>query len=250
MSTQETGHRAHGERQLTGLAGCWHAIARTTLVGSLALAGCATAPPAKPPAPVERTLPPVVQAPKPEEPQVIPLGESRIGRPERLPERLSAPQPLPPVEGITTLPGIPDGRSAIPPAPPGAAGSAVTPSAPAIQAPPVAAPTNPVVVSMLTAADQYQQQGDLDRAASSVERGLRAAPHDAHLWHRLSRIRLQQGRYQQAEEMAKKSNSFAKGEKGLIVQNWLLIAEARQKMGDAAGASDARQRASSVSGGL
>ncbi|MGF1643922.1 MAG: tetratricopeptide repeat protein [Thiotrichales bacterium] len=209
------------------------------LLPGLLLVGCAAAPPRTSTPIVQHPAPPVQPTPRVEHPQVTPLGESRIGRPERLPERL--PMPMPPAmpdNGVTTLPGT----SGIPSAPAAVGAEPAADGASAAQ-PQAAAPTNPVVVSMLSAADQYQQSGDLDRASSSVERGLRVAPRDAHLWQRLARIRLQQGRYQQAEEMAKKSTSLAQGNRGLVAQNWLLIGEARGRMGDTSGAAEARDRA-------
>ncbi|MGF1548090.1 MAG: tetratricopeptide repeat protein [Thiotrichales bacterium] len=214
------------------------------IAAGILLGGCAAAPPRSPAPVVQRPAPPappVRPAPPLEQPQVIPLGETRMGRPVRLPERMPAPQPLP-ESGVTTLPAIDQGVLA---PSPGSVQPATADDA-AVVAPQASAPRNPVVVSMLSAADQYQQSGDLERASSSVERGLRVAPRDAHLWQRLARIRLQQGRYQQAEEMAKKSSSLAQGDRGLVAQNWLVIAEARGRLGDTSGATDARNRAAQM----
>ena len=104
-------------------------------------------------------------------------------------------------------------------------------------------PVSPAVVALLKQADQAQQHGDLDRAAASLERGLRIAPHDAGLWHRLARVRLAQERFQQAESMAKKSNSLARGNRRLLFANWMAIATAREQRGDLAGKAKAQQEA-------
>jgi len=102
---------------------------------------------------------------------------------------------------------------------------------------------NPVVVSLLESASQFESKGDLGRAAASVERGLRIAPKDAHLWLRLARIRLQQDRPQQAETLAKKSIRFAARDPSLLASSWRVRAEARGQQGDLSGAVEAREKA-------
>ena len=101
----------------------------------------------------------------------------------------------------------------------------------------------PVVVALLQDVDQLQQQGNFDQAAARVERGLRIAPKDARLWQRLAIIRLQQERPQQAENMAKKSNSLARGDYQMQATNWRIIAESRARRGDMVGAERAKDRA-------
>lgn len=101
----------------------------------------------------------------------------------------------------------------------------------------------PVVVALLEDVDRLQQSGDLDQAAARVERGLRIAPKDSRLWQRLAVIRLQQERPGQAENMAKKSNSLARGDYQMQSINWQIIAESRVQRGDAVGAERARDRA-------
>jgi len=104
-------------------------------------------------------------------------------------------------------------------------------------------PVSPAVVALLKQADQAQLHGDLARAAASLERGLRIAPHDAGLWHRLAKVRLAQERFQQAESMAKKSNSLARGDRRLLFANWMAIATSREQRGDLAGKAKAQQEA-------
>jgi len=102
---------------------------------------------------------------------------------------------------------------------------------------------NPVVVSLLKSASQYEAKGDLGRSAASIERGLRIAPKDAHLWLRLAHIRLQQDRPKQAELLSKKSIRFAGGNSGLLADNWLIIAEARGRQGNLSGVVEAKEKA-------
>lgn len=127
------------------------------------------------------------------------------------------------------------GGGAAPPPPPGMEVRPYVPSRPAIQGEARPVPNRAVAVLVRRAGDQ-QRAGDLDAAAASLERALRIAPRDAALWHRLARLREQQGRYGQAEELAAKSNALAAGDAALTSDNWRLIARARRAVGDLAGA--------------
>jgi Flp pilus assembly protein TadD len=68
-------------------------------------------------------------------------------------------------------------------------------------------------------------------AAASIERALRIEPRNARLWHELARVRLQQGEFDQAENVAARSNAWAGGDHALRAENWRLIAEARAARG-------------------
>jgi tetratricopeptide (TPR) repeat protein len=100
----------------------------------------------------------------------------------------------------------------------------------------------PAVVALIQQAEIDRQQGNLDQAASRIERALRIQPQNPKLWHTLAKIRLEQHQPRLAEELAKKSISLS-GDKELLRRNWLLIAEARRMNGDAPGASLAEQEA-------
>jgi outer membrane protein assembly factor BamD (BamD/ComL family) len=63
------------------------------------------------------------------------------------------------------------------------------------------------------------------------------------LWYRLGLIRLQQKNWQQAINLAKKSNSLAAGDYVLQTKNWKLIAEANFRAGNNSAASLAFERA-------
>jgi len=104
-------------------------------------------------------------------------------------------------------------------------------------------PSRAVEVLKDRAADQ-QRQGDHAAATASLERALRIAPDDAVLWHRLADVRLAQQRYDLVAQLAAKSNSLAPAaDTALQRANWSMIAEAREALGDAAGAREARRRA-------
>ena len=103
--------------------------------------------------------------------------------------------------------------------------------------------SSPAITALIGQAVRAEQQGDLARAAASIERGLRIAPHDASLWHKLASIRLGQGRPQQAESLAKKSNSLARGNRKILFSNWMTIAESREQRGDKKGKTRAQKEA-------
>ncbi|MFW2366849.1 MAG: tetratricopeptide repeat protein [Desulforhopalus sp.] len=77
-------------------------------------------------------------------------------------------------------------------------------------------------------AEEYRQQGNLDMAASTLERGLRLAPKDPLLWSQLAEIRLQQKNYQQARRLAEKSSSLAGSNSSIIYKNNWIIDKSRQ----------------------
>lgn len=99
------------------------------------------------------------------------------------------------------------------------------------------------VLSLLTVSRDQQSRGDLGGASSSLERAMRIAPREPQVFYRLAQVRLAQGNAGQAEQMAQRGLSFATGRPALQAGLWELIAQAREQMGNAAGAAEARQRA-------
>jgi len=145
--------------------------------------------------------------------------------PQAVPE---APPPQPgtvpaPVEAAPVAPG----PSATPLPPPAAAGP----------------PQNPAVMRLMARAQEDIAASRLGSAEATLERALRISPRDARLWQQLARIRLQQGQYSQAESLAARSNTWAGSDNALRAENWKLIAQARDALGDAAGARAAQQNA-------
>lgn len=123
----------------------------------------------------------------------------------------------------------------------------VPPSETAAPAPveqPSAAPQgNQAVVALLDSAANHVGSGQLDKAASDLERALRIEPRNAAIWHDLGQIRLHQQQYDQAEAMASKSNALASSNRSLQARNWRLMSVARRSRGDAAGADAAEAQA-------
>lgn len=99
------------------------------------------------------------------------------------------------------------------------------------------------VLALLTTAQQQQSGGDLNGAASSLERAQRIAPREPQVLYRLAEVRLAQGDAAQAEQFARRGLTYANGRPALQASLWDLIAQARERQGDPAGAAQARERA-------
>ncbi|WP_183143473.1 tetratricopeptide repeat protein [Pseudomonas syringae] len=99
------------------------------------------------------------------------------------------------------------------------------------------------VLALLTTAQQQQGSGDLNGASSSLERAQRVAPREPQVLYRLAQVRLAQGDAAQAEQLARRGLTYTNGRTSLQASLWGLIAQSREKQGDAAGAALARQKA-------
>jgi Tfp pilus assembly protein PilF len=95
---------------------------------------------------------------------------------------------------------------------------------------------SPAVASLMDSARADTSAGRLGNAGASLERALRIEPRNPRLWQELSRVRLLQRDYVQAESCAQRSNSWAGSDALLVADNWRLIAQAREARGDADGA--------------
>jgi hypothetical protein len=99
------------------------------------------------------------------------------------------------------------------------------------------------VLALLSTAQQQQAGGDLNGASSSLERAQRVAPREPQVLYRLAQVRMAQGDAPQAEQTARRALTMANGRPDLQASLWELIAQAREKQGDSAGAALARQKA-------
>lgn len=104
---------------------------------------------------------------------------------------------------------------------------------------------NSAVVALLDKAHSQSSAGQLDQAGASLERALRIEPRNPSLWQELARVRLEQGQYLQAENLAAKSNALAGDNHTLRAENWHIIGQARSQRGDAQGARTAFDKAES-----
>jgi len=98
---------------------------------------------------------------------------------------------------------------------------------------------NDGVLALLDQADRESAAGELPAAGASLERALRIEPRNPVLWQKLARVRLEQGEYHQAENLAAKANALAPDNRRLRSENWRIIGQARQLLGDADGAEAA-----------
>jgi tetratricopeptide (TPR) repeat protein len=101
----------------------------------------------------------------------------------------------------------------------------------------------PAVLALLQEADASSASGRLDNAAATLERAIRIQPRNALLWQKLAEVRLQQHQPGLAEDLAKKSNIYAKDNKVLLSKNWSIIANARREKGDVQGSGEAEAKA-------
>lgn len=99
------------------------------------------------------------------------------------------------------------------------------------------------VVALLETAREQAANGQDEQAAANLERALRIEPKNPWLWHRLGVLRLQQGDYQAAIDLANKSNALASGNRRLMAGNWELLARAYSAQGREAEADRARDKA-------
>jgi predicted Zn-dependent protease len=108
--------------------------------------------------------------------------------------------------------------------------------------------TGPAVIALLTEADGYAKAGRGEQAAASLERALRIEPKNALLWHRLAVIRLQQGQWEQAVTLARKSNTLSGSDHKLQSGNWEVIAKAYEALGKGDKAKEAWERVKNLIG--
>ncbi len=215
------------------------------LTGCLLLAGCA-APNRVAPVesrsinqPAEVITPPGGATPAPDTSVTVtalPAPEPVSGTPRPLSSTASPGTPVTPIPPVT--------RAVPEPATP------TNPSQPARQlalATPVT--QTDAVDGILRDVRRHWAAGQHEQAAAGLERALRIEPSNPYLWQHLAAVRLDQGKSQQAEQFAAKSNSVAGDSATLRLRNWRIIAEARRLGGDAAGAREAETRASQYGAG-
>jgi predicted Zn-dependent protease len=139
------------------------------------------------------------------------------------------------------VPSVPTPEATVPP--PGA-------PQPPIEARPLPVPEarpgpkeNVAVAGLMDSARSDTASGKYPSAAASLERALRIEPRNPRLWQELARVRLKQGDYAQAENLAARSTGWAGNDPHIRADNWRIIAAAREAKGDRAGAQAALQQA-------
>ena len=167
-----------------------------------------------------------------------------------------APQPRPPAAAPVEVTPLPAPEPIVRQEPEQQVAVATPPATPEPEPAPQAEPPAPepeplpapepegnrAVVALLDSAAEAVGEGQLDQAASALERALRIEPRNAGIWHDLGQIRLHQRQFSQTESMAEKSNGLSDSN-ALKARNWRLIAVARRARGDSAGADAAEAQA-------
>ncbi|WP_108123965.1 tetratricopeptide repeat protein [Saccharospirillum mangrovi] len=88
-----------------------------------------------------------------------------------------------------------------------------------------------------------QAAGDWDKAAGLLERALRLDSRDADLYAEIAEVRLGQGRFSDAEQIALRGLTVNTGNRERSARLWHAIAQARSGQGNLEGARQARAQA-------
>jgi len=102
--------------------------------------------------------------------------------------------------------------------------------------------SGPAVLGLLDQARTELDAGRSDQSVATLERALRIEPRNPFLWQALAGAHLRQNLPDQAEDVAQRANSLANGNPYIEIENWRLIASAREARGDAAGAQQAQAK--------
>ena len=81
-----------------------------------------------------------------------------------------------------------------------------------------------VIKSLISQSDNQYLNNDFSGALATLERALRINPRYAEVWSRMAQIYLKQGKVQQAQQHAKRSNSVIKDNRSLREFNNAIIA--------------------------
>jgi len=101
---------------------------------------------------------------------------------------------------------------------------------------------NPAVTDLSEAARQAESSGDLNRAAMLLERALRIEARDPELLQQMAELRLDQGRWEQAESHARRSFDVGPRVGELCQRNWRTVAVALDRQNRLDAARLARER--------
>lgn len=162
--------------------------------------------------------------------------------------RETVSRPRPPVGQVLppeVAPGVP---SPLPPVQP-----EMTPAEPVVVAPPppdlprsAESISGAAVTSLVRQARSQRAAGQPQQAQATLERALRIEPRNYFVWSALAQTHLDQKNYEQAASVAAKSNSLARGNLYVELENWKTIRAARVATGNASGAEQAQARIDSI----
>ncbi|CAG7856322.1 hypothetical protein MCAMS1_00759 [biofilm metagenome] len=180
--------------------------------------------------------------PPPVEPQAVPPDMNSAGQSSQPTDPFAAEQPgetAPPETETPTEQPKPSETTA-PVAPP----VAEVPKQPEeLQPLETFAPQTPAVGSLVMAANEESQGGNLGSAVASIERAIRIEPRNATLYYKLAVLRLKQSKPRLAEDLARKAALLAVNDNNLKKHSWLLVANARELQSNVEGAKKAKAEA-------
>lgn len=113
---------------------------------------------------------------------------------------------------------------------------------PDLDEPPAPQPRS-AVDNLRLQAQAAQANRDWDKAAALLERALRLDSREADLYAEIAEVRLGQGRFAAAEQIALRGLTVNTGNDERSARLWDAIAQARSGQGDVAGARQARAQA-------
>jgi tetratricopeptide (TPR) repeat protein len=87
--------------------------------------------------------------------------------------------------------------------------------------------SGPAVLTLMDQAATSRREGRPEAAVASLERAVRIEPRNAFIWSELAAVYIDAGNYDQAEAIAQRANSLARGNPHVEAQNWQTIASAR-----------------------
>jgi len=102
--------------------------------------------------------------------------------------------------------------------------------------------SGPAVINLLSRARSDLSAGRVEQAVASLETALQIEKRNPFVWQQLARAHLQRFQPEDAEIVAQRSNGFARGNPYIEIENWRVIAQARNARGDRAGAEQARAK--------
>ena len=178
---------------------------------------------------IKPEFPPVDEVPtQPDTAHDNPFGTEQSQDQQPLPESEPTKEEQPPEEAVKpeapALPQAPKGPEALEPLE-------------------TFAPQSPAIGSLVMAANEESQGGNLDSAVASIERAIRIEPRNATLYYKLAVLRLKQSKPRLAEDLARKAALLAVNDNSLKKHSWLLIANARELQNNVDGAKKAKEEA-------
>lgn len=102
--------------------------------------------------------------------------------------------------------------------------------------------SGPAVINLLNQARSDLAAGRAEQAMASLETALQIEKRNPFVWQQMAQAHLRRHQPDDAEITAQRSNGFARGNPYIEIENWRVIAAARQARGDRAGAEQARDK--------